>query len=569
MEGEKDITPGAGIGSLARPTPSSPTDEKVSSDSDSTAEAGTVSEGPITTANNTASYAAIKPAATNPSAPTRPLSSRSLRSTRSLAHTRSHNGHGCDDFEEEEDDEDPSSSSEDPEAGGVQRSRSKDKDPFEVAFEGGNADPWNPRSMSTPRKWLITALASSGSFCVTCASSIYTSTYTQMDAEFGCSKELATLGLSTFVLGIALGPAWSPLSEFYGRRPIYLAAFMVFTLFIIPCAVARNIETVIVSRFFQGFAGSAFLSVSGGTVSDLFTPETMHHPLTLFTAAPFLAPSLGPLIGGFINSNVNWRWTHYVLIIWAFCMFLAICFFVPETYRKLLSHTHTHTQKVDCTVGQNDRANPAHADPVILRKKAEKKRKDTGDERWKAPVEKANKSVFRTVGHALLRPFQILAFEPMALILDLYSAILLGILYLFFGAFPFVFEGVYGFNLWQTGLTFLGLMLGMLIGAMTSGVWQKVRMRLVEKNARITGVRDKSEPEFRLPPVIVGSAFVTVGLFWFAWTTLSWVHWIVPIIGSGIFGIGVSYPILICVVVCERRGRPGRAAGTRLLPVGY
>lgn len=341
MEEENNIGPNAGVGSLKRPTTASSNNEKASSESESTAEAGTVNESP---SHGMASYAAIKPAATRPSAPTRPLartrSNRSLTSTRSLAHTRSHNGHGCDDFEEEDDDDDEevgASSSEDPEAGGAQRSRFKDKDPFEVAFEGGNADSWNPRSMSTPRKWFITALASSGSFCVTFASSVYTSTYTQMDAEFHCSKELATLGLSTFVLGISLGPAWSPLSEFYGRRPIYLAAFMVFTLFIVPCAVARNIETVIVSRFFQGFAGSAFLSVSGGTVSDLFTPETMHHPLTLFTAAPFLAPSMGPLVGGFINSNVNWRWTHYVLIIWAFCMFLAIYLFVPETYRESTS----------------------------------------------------------------------------------------------------------------------------------------------------------------------------------------------------------------------------------------
>jgi multidrug resistance protein len=243
---------------------------------------------------------------------------------------RSHNGYGIDDGDEP----DPSGS-DDPEAGHAKASGgSAPDDPFEVYFEDGNADPWCPRSLPTPRKWLIVALASAGSFCVTCASSIYTSSYTQMNAELGASHLVATLGLSMFVLGIALGPVWSPLSEFYGRRPIYLAAFAAFTVFIIPCAVARNIETVIVTRFLQGLSGSAFLSVSGGTVSDLFTPEKMHHPMTLFTAAPFLAPSLGPLIGGFINSNLNWRWTHYVMIIWAFCMFLAICFFVPETYRK-------------------------------------------------------------------------------------------------------------------------------------------------------------------------------------------------------------------------------------------
>ncbi|KAJ4419745.1 hypothetical protein N0V82_004788, partial [Gnomoniopsis sp. IMI 355080] len=504
MTTEKDIQTGASSSSPERPTTSSTTNEKATISSDSTEGAGEASTLP---AEDMPSYACIKPATNAPSI----ARSRSNKSTRSVSRVRSQNGYGIDDLDDadveqgDDDDDFGPSGSDDPEA----QRRKPGADPFEVGFDGGDADPWCPRSLPTPRKWLIVTMASAGSFCVTCASSIYTSTYTQMDAEFGCSHLVATLGLSMFVLGIALGPVWSPLSEFYGRRPIYLAAFAAFTIFIVPCAVAKNIETIIITRFFQGLSGSAFLSVSGGTVSDLFAPEKMHHPMTLFTAAPFLAPSLGPLIGGFINFNINWRWTHYVMIIWAFCMFLAICFFVPETYH-----------------------------PVILRKKALKKRKDTGDERWKAPIEKSNKSMVRTVGYSLMRPFQILAYEPMALILDIYSAILLGILYLFFGAFPFVFEGAFGFNLWQTGLTFLGMLFGMFLGAMSSGYWVKVRARLVEKNG------GKIEPEFRLPAVMAGSIFVTVGLFWFAWTTFAWVHWILPIIGSGIFGLGVeTYPL--------------------------
>lgn len=196
-----------------------------------------------------------------------------------------------------------------------------------------------------------------------------------------------------------------------------------------------------------------------------------------------------------------------------------------------------------------------------MRKKAQHKRKETGDDRWKAPIEKksGDKSVLRTVGTALLRPFEILLFEPMALILNLYSAILLGILYLFFGAFPFVFQGAFGFTLWQTGLAFLGLLIGMFTGAMSSGLWQKVRMRLVERNGVATGVPGKSEPEFRLPSVIVGSVLVTVGLFWFAWTTFPWVHWILPIIGSVIFGIGVS--LISFVVFCLHAARAWSETG--------
>lgn len=158
-----------------------------------------------------------------------------------------------------------------------------------------------------------------------------------MSPEFHASRLVATLGLSTFVLGIALGPFWSPLAEFYGRRPIYLCSFAGFIIWLIPSAVAQNIETMIVARFFQGLAGSAFLSVSGGTVGDLFTRETMLAPMAIFALAPFVGPSTGPLVGGLINMYTHWRWTHYVLLIWAGVLLVSIAVFVPETYRMYLS----------------------------------------------------------------------------------------------------------------------------------------------------------------------------------------------------------------------------------------
>lgn len=176
-------------------------------------------------------------------------------------------------------------------------------------------------------------------------------------------------------------------------------------------------------------------------------------------------------------------------------------------------------------------------DPVLLKRKAQKLRKETGDERWKAPLEKQNKSIARTVGYALLRPFQLLIFEPMCTVLDIYAAILLGILYLFFGAFPQVFGNNHGFNLWQIGLSFLGLFVAMVIACSMAPVWHKTRMRLAARREKKTG-EAKNEPEDQLPPVIVGAPLITIGLFWFGFTTYPSVHWIMPIIGSGVFGLG-------------------------------
>jgi hypothetical protein len=154
--------------------------------------------------------------------------------------------------------------------------------------------------------------------------------------------------------------------------------------------------------------------------------------------------------------------------------------------------------------------------PVLLRNKARKLRLETGDERWKAPMEKTSKSIPKTIGYSLLRPFQLLFLEPMCFNLCLFSAILLGILYLFFGAFGLVFQGNHGFTLSQTGLSFLGIFVGMVLGSLTDPLWQRNYSRLIRQREVVTGEIGGSEPEYRLPPAIAGGFLVPVGLFLFA-----------------------------------------------------
>ncbi|KAL4896269.1 major facilitator superfamily domain-containing protein [Aspergillus ambiguus] len=382
------------------------------------------------------------------------------------------------------------------------------EDQFLVGWE--EKDPLCPRNFHTLRRWLIVVICSTGSLCVTCTSSMYTVTYDQLTQAFDCSRIVATLGLSFFIWGLGVGPLFlSPLSEFYGRRYIYIISFTLFLIWLIPCAVAQNIQTMIVCRFFNGLSGSAFLSVAGGTVGDLFNRNELSAPMMIYTASPFLGPVVGPVVGGFINSFTTWRWTFYVLLIWSGVILVSIVVFVPETYH-----------------------------PVLLRRKAQKLRKETGEERWQAPIEKLDRSVAQTVLRSIYRPVLLLTLEPMCLNLCIFSAILLGILYLFFGAFQLVFQNVYGMDLWQRGLVFIGLSVGMLFAILSDPVWRRIYAKLERKHETVSGRMDDPQPEWRLPPAILGGPLVTIGLFIFAWTIYPHVHWIVPIIGSAFFGAG-------------------------------
>ncbi|KAE9376074.1 MFS general substrate transporter, partial [Stipitochalara longipes BDJ] len=363
----------------------------------------------------------------------------------------------------------------------------------------------DPRNWPIWRKWMVTLIVSSISLCSTYTSSVYTTTYDQLIHEFHTSKEVVTLGLSLYVLGLGLGPMLlAPLSEFFGRRPIYLTSWAGFVVWLIPCAVAQNIQTMLVARFFNGMCGSGFMSVAGGTVGDLFNVHELALPMMVYTASPFLGPELGPIIGGFICQNADWRWVYYVLIIWSAVAYVAIVFLVPETY-----------------------------EPILLKQRLARESLERSEESSSLPA-KSGKDILSTVAHSCLRPMQLLIFEPMCLALCTFSAVILGILYLFFEAFPLVFGGVYGFSLEQSGLSFIGLLIGMSIGLATNPFWDRHYENLFAKS-----LAHPPPPELRLPPAMAGSILIPVGIFWFAWTARSSIHWIVPIIGTSVFGIGV------------------------------
>ncbi|GAB7350684.1 hypothetical protein MBLNU459_g1247t1 [Dothideomycetes sp. NU459] len=244
--------------------------------------------------------------------------------------------------------------------------------------------------------------------------------------------------------------------------------------------------TLIIARFFDGFAGSTFLSIAGGTIGDLFTKEQLQKPMMIFTASPFLGPELGPVIGNFINSYVDWRWTFWVLLIWAGIQWLLILCFVPETYL-----------------------------PVLLRARAVRLRKESDDTRWHAPIEKLDRSIPQTVLRSTYRPFLLLLLEPMCLSLCVFCAFVLGVLYLFFEAFAIVFINNHGFNLWQVGLTFLSISIGMIVGVCSDPIWGKNHQRLLRQHEQRTGEVGGSEPEYRLPPAVLGAQLIAVGLMWF------------------------------------------------------
>ncbi|KAL4807729.1 MFS general substrate transporter [Aspergillus unguis] len=374
-------------------------------------------------------------------------------------------------------------------------------DPFIVSWIPN--DPRNPLLMPESLKWVITVLVSLATFDASLVSSGYSGSLNEIVEYFHISEEVSYLGISLFVLGFAIGPIfWAPLSEIYGRRWIYILSCASLAIFTAGVAGAKNTATLLVLRALAGSLGSAPMAIPGGVVADVFPPIPRGLAGGVYAAAPFVGPTLGPIISGFIAESGGWRWVQGFLALFSGVLTVLVVFLFPETYA-----------------------------PVLLRRRASRLSKTTGMVyRSAADTQTARK----TITTAMSRPWMLLFREPIVLLLSLYSAIVYGILYMFLAAFPIVFQEVRGWNEGLGGLSFLGILLGTVIAVAYT---YPTYFRYKKKSLALTSGR--LPPEERLPDSFPAAIALPIGLFWFAWTNSPSIHWLVPIAAGVPFGFGM------------------------------
>ncbi|KAJ5226410.1 hypothetical protein N7468_007635 [Penicillium chermesinum] len=384
--------------------------------------------------------------------------------------------------------------------------------PYQVTWM--EADERDPMNYSELKKWLITILSGVLTLAVALVSSAYSGSINEIILRFRVSEEVAILGISLFVVGFAVGPLfWGPLSELYGRRYTLIASALGLAIFTAGAAGSQNIWTLIILRFFAATLGSAPFAVSGGVITDIFPMISRGLASGLYCIAPFLGPTLGPIIGGFISENAGWRWVEGVVAIFAGALAILTFFTLPET----------------CA-------------PVLLRKRAARLSAHTGQVyRSKLEIEQGKKSPAAVLKVALSRPWLLLFREPIVLLLSIYLSIIYGVLYLMFAAFPIVYEKGRGWSEGITGLSFVGVLIGILIAAgCTFPMYFRYKKKVLSTTGRIP-------PEARLPDSFWGAIALPVGLFWFAWTNYPSIHWMASIAAGVPFGFGmvmVFLPVL-------------------------
>lgn len=161
----------------------------------------------------------------------------------------------------------------------------------------GPEDLNNPQNWSSAKKWAHIIMVSLFALVTNMAPTMCVPGAPIFLHEFHVtSSTVAQLAITIYVLGLAVGPMiLSPLSEAYGRLPIYHVSNLLFLIFLVGCGVSRNVAEFMVFRFISGCMGGVPMPLGGATIADLLRMEQRPVAMALFSLGPLTGPvSLPP-----------------------------------------------------------------------------------------------------------------------------------------------------------------------------------------------------------------------------------------------------------------------------------
>jgi MFS transporter, DHA1 family, multidrug resistance protein len=312
----------------------------------------------------------------------------------------------------------------------------------------------------------------------------------------------------------------APLSEApgIGRTPVYVWTLLAFMLLQIPTALSVDLGMLLVFRFITGVLGSPPLATGGASVAEIFRPKQRGLAIGCWGVAAIFGPALGPLIGGFVAQAKGWRWTIWTLMWISAVALVLLFFFLPEVSAK-----------------------------NILYRRAQRLRKLTGNNnlRTEAEIAYQHVTVQKVMYMTIIRPWILTFTEPLVFMLHTWVALIFGILFIWFTSYPLVFEGIYGFNQGESGLAFIGL----LVGAMACippyiAYDQYVQKNLFTENGHIKKVEQRLVPAMATaatlpiclcestPAPLTWKTPANIRVVWFGWSSQKDIHWYLPSVPS-------------------------------------
>lgn len=312
----------------------------------------------------------------------------------------------------------------------------------------------------------------------------------------------------------------APLSEYFGRRPVYIVSYGIFLLLLLATTYVNSLAPFLILRLFSGYFSSTTISNFGGTIADLFHHHDTGPAMSLFLWAATGGSPTGFVLFSFVAQGRGWHEVFRIMF------FICLSFWIVLVVALYALGETRHS--------------------VILLRRARALRKATGDERLEVPDEMKQRGPKQLFGTALARPFRFLAGEAIVQFGAAYNGFLYGLSFLFNGAFHMIFgpKG-YGFDTIGVGISFLGIVFGITLGLATNLLQERYYQR------RVTAAGGRDVPEARVHHAKLAAIVLPISLLAFAFLAKPEIHPFFPVLASFFWGWSFYTLILMTLTYTE------------------
>ncbi|EPB84171.1 hypothetical protein HMPREF1544_09093 [Mucor circinelloides 1006PhL] len=379
----------------------------------------------------------------------------------------------------------------------------------------------DPRTFGSKTKGVILVCVGLCASTAGFASTIYFPGLPYITADLNAPSIATTLTAALYVLMMGIAPVfWAIMSDNWQVRRIMLfASMVVFAVSSLGCAFINNIWGLVVLRCVQAVGSSCGQSVGAGVISDCYPIEQRGAAFAKFFLGLFLGPLVGPIVGGFlIMSDLSWRATFWFCVAFAGAIGTTIFFFFPETFRDELKWNDDKTAITsydelyqEPAQDLNKEENTVNQSETVIEEEPKK--------RHQHPL-----AAFILLKH------------PFMMIASLVSGIAFGCMFAVETIIPDLYEEYYGFNSWQTGLSYLGAGIGNLIGSILGGALSD---KLLLRSRRLRGGQAVCEDRLTAN-VWPACLLIPFGLLLFGWSVQGGFTFWAPIVAFGIQTFGMN-----------------------------
>jgi len=184
-----------------------------------------------------------------------------------------------------------------------------------LPLEQSSAASAKPSTIKPINPWVIALTVTLATFMELLDTSIANVSLPYIAGGLGRSFDEVTWILTTYLVANAVVlPMSAWLSRVFGRKNYYMGCVALFTVTSFFCGIAPSLNVILIARVLQGIGGGGLAPVEQAILVDTFPPAKRASAFALYTVAIVTAPAIGPVLGGWITDNYNWRWVFLINI---------------------------------------------------------------------------------------------------------------------------------------------------------------------------------------------------------------------------------------------------------------